>query len=215
MPRKSLTLICSLALTGCAVGPDYKRPEVATPPAFKEVGDWKPADPKTVPIHTTWWDTFDDPILNELETQIDAANQNLRIAEAQYRQARALVTSARAPFFPTIDVQGAATRSQLGAQVGSGTAAAPVTVNRTQTSYSASVDANWELDVWGRIRRSTESARATAQATATDLAGVRLSLQSELATDYFSLRIVDSGKQLLERTVAAYEESLRLTQNRY
>ncbi|HYM34045.1 MAG TPA: efflux transporter outer membrane subunit [Steroidobacteraceae bacterium] len=204
-------------IAGCAVGPNYKRPVVEVPPKFKEAGDWKPAEPKDTAIPTTWWDSFNDPTLNELENQVEVSNQNLRVSEAQYRQARAQVGSARAAYFPTFDVKGAETRGENALQSGASSAATGTSgsTGKIQTTYSATAEANWEIDLWGSLRRSTESARANAQASAADLAGVRLSMQSELANDYFNLRVVDAQQQLLERTVSAYEETVRLTQNRY
>ena len=219
MVRKdSVQCLCVATITailaGCAVGPDYKRPEAPVPQAFKEAGEWKAAEP-TEP-RGAWWEHFEDPQLNELEAELEASNQSLRAARAQYEQARALVRSARADFFPTISAQGSATRSESG--TGAATTVTPtsnVPVARRQTIYGATVDANWELDLWGRIRRTTESARASAQASAADLAAARLSLQAELASDYFNLRIVDAQRSLLERTVAAYQDTVRLTTNRY
>jgi len=221
MQRQFILLVstaCLCSVSGCAVGPDYKRPTTAVPPAFKEAGAWKTAEPKDTAVHAAWWQDFGNPTLTELESQLELSNQSLRAAEANYRQARALVRSARAAFFPTLGVQGSATRgggTTQGTTANSGTAGTASSSGKVQTTYSASADFNWELDLWGRIRRSTESARASAEASAADLAGARLSLQAELAADYFNLRIVDAQKQLLERTVAAYEETVRLTENRY
>src|SRR5689334_3346530 len=176
-------LLCAVTiaatLAGCAVGPNYQRPSVAVPQAFKEAGEWKAAEP-TQPSGS-WWERFDDAELNALQAELEASNQSLAASRAQYEQARALVRSARADFFPTITAQGSATRSASGS--GAATTVTPtnnVPVARTQTIYGATVDVNWELDLWGRIRRSTESAKASAQASAADLAAARLSLQAEL-----------------------------------
>ena len=212
MAQKFITVVISVVFYiagGCAVGPDYKRPQTTVPAAFKEAGDWKVAEPKDGAVHSAWWRDFGDQTLDKLELQLEVSNQSLHAAEAQYRQARALVRAARSAFFPTIGVQGAVTRSE--GSIGN----AASTDNKVINTYGASADLNWELDLWGRIRRGSEAARASAQAGAADLAGARLSLQAELATDYFNLRIVDAQKKLLERTVAAYEETVRLTQNRY
>lgn len=193
-------------LAACTVGPDYVRPQTETPAAFKE--GWKTAEPRDSELRGNWWESFADPLLNGLLEQVSISNQNLALAEAQYRQARALVQSARSGYMPTVSAGASADRSRSSA---SGTS-----INRgVRDNYSVSLDAVWEIDIWGRVRRGVESSEAGAQASAADLESLRLSAQAELATNYFQLRSLDTQKQLLEDTVLAYERSLKLTENQY
>jgi NodT family efflux transporter outer membrane factor (OMF) lipoprotein len=192
-------------LSACAVGPNYVRPPVATPAAFKETMGWKTAQPRDHEIRGKWWEVFNDPILNSLEAQVSISNQDLARAEANYRQAQALVQAARANYFPKASTAISATRSGRGAPSATG----------PSTSRSLNVDANWEADLWGRVRRTVESQRAVAQASAADLESARLSAQALLAQSYFQLRAADAQRQLFERTVADYQRSLQLTQNQY
>jgi len=201
-------------LAGCAVGPDYSRPEAPTPVAYKELKGWKPSEPKEAASNAPWWSIYGDPTLDELERQIDISNQNLKAAEAAFRQARALVTEARAQFFPTVDVNGSGTRSGQGRHTGSSSSVARST-GFVQNQYDLSASASWEIDVWGRIRRTVESQTASAQASAADLASARLSAQAELASDYFQLRVADQLKRLLDDTVEADTRSLQISQNKY
>src|SRR5262245_34709133 len=197
-----------ISLSSCMVGPEYVRPPVVTPVAYKESEGWKVAQPQDTVIRGTWWEMFNEPQLNALEAQLDISNQNVVAAEAQFRQARALVREARASYFPTVTLGLGVTHAHIPALT-TGAAA------RTETSYSLPLDVSWELDVWGRIRRTVESSQANAQASAADLEAVRLSVQAALAQAYFQLRTYDAQSELLERTVAAYQKSLELTQNRY
>ena len=184
-------------MTGCVVGPDYVRPTVITPAAYKEVDGWKVAQPQDHVLRGAWWEIFGDPQLNALEAQVSLSNQNLVVAEATYQQARALVREARASYFPTLTVGLGYTRSRsAGSSSGS------------QSNFQLGLDFSWELDLWGRIRRTVESNQASAQASAGDLESARLSYQAELAQDYFQLRTSDAQKQLLDKTVANYEQSL-------
>jgi len=215
--KRLLTLFSALlAATGCAVGPDYHRPEAAPiPPAFKEqsgpvsvaASDWKPAEPRDTKLKGNWWETFGDSQLNALEAQIDVTNQNIAQAEAQFRGARAAIRGARADFWPTVNANAAVTRAHTAA-----TNTAPAT---TGTLYTASGDVSYEVDMWGRIRRNVESSVATAQASAADLETIRLSMHAELAIDYFQLRSLDVEKHLLDDNVDAYARALQLTVNRY
>lgn len=195
-------------VASCAVGPDYQRPAVETPAAYKEAADWKVAEPRDQLSRGKWWEVFGDQELNALVGQIDVSNQNLRIAEARYRQSLALVQSARAGLFPTVSANVSSTRSRSPSGRSSGDTG-------VGNSYNLSLSANWELDLWGRIRRQVESSEAGAQASAADLEAARLSLQSELATNYFQLRVNDTQKRLLDDTVVGYQKSLELTHNRY
>ena len=199
-------------LSACTVvGPDYVRPTAITPDAYKEIDGWKVAQPKDDVIRGSWWEMFGDPQLNALEPQVSVSNQTLAVAEAQYRQAQALVREARASYFPTATIGIGANRSSASTTTGTGSAP-----RRTAVSdYSLPFDVSWELDVWGRIRRTVESNQANAQASAADIEAARLSAQAALAQDYFQLRTLDAQKQLLDATVAAFQKSVDLTKNQY
>lgn len=192
-----------MALAGCASGPDYVRPDVTTPAVFKEMQGWKPAEPADLIMNGKWWEMFNDVQLDRLMEQIDISNQNLAIAEAGFRQAMALARSARAAAYPTMTLDVSKVRSTT-----AGNAA-------LKESATMSLDAGWEIDVWGRVRRNVESEEASAQATAADLAAVRLSAQAQLAQNYLQLRVTDARQQLLDDTVRAYQRSYHMTQNQY
>ena len=218
-------------VSACTVGPDYVRPSMWSPDAYKELDGWKIAHPRDGLARGPWWEIFADPQLNALEARVSISNQNLAVSEAQYREARALVREARAAYFPTVTLGLGYTRSRQsttfvsGATGGSssGTSASSSTSTGTtsgssggaQSDFQLGLDFSWELDVWGRIRREVESNRAAAQASAGDLEAARLSFQAELAQDYFQLRTLDAQKQLLDETVSAFERFLRLTQDRF
>ncbi len=203
-----------ILLGACAVGPDYVRPSAETPAAFKEQLGWKLAQPGDLTIPAKWWEIYRDPLLNALEEQIDVSNQTLIQAEAQYRQARALVQASRAAFFPTI--AGNASRTRAGGLASSNrTVAATGSAAPPSTTNLLAVDAGWEPDVWGRVRRTVEASVANAQASAADLQATRLSLQALLAQNYFQLRDLDAERQLYDKTVADYKKSLELTENQY
>ena len=190
-----------MALAACAVGPEYEKPPVETPAAYKEAGDWVKASPADAAPKGKWWEAFRDPVLDGLEEQVDVSNQSLRAAQARYSQAVAAVQSARAQFFPALGASAQATRSR----------ADQVDARR----YNASLNASWEVDLWGRVRREVELAGAGAQASAADVQAARLSLQAELATDYFQLRATDAAIVLLGDSIKAFETSYTLTRNRY
>ena len=204
----SVVMIGLVMLFGCAAGPDYKRPPVPVPVEFKELKGWKEAQPRDDKIKTQWWEVFGDPLLNSLEEQVSISNQSLAQAEAQYRQARALVQGARANYFPVISASAAASRSRQSSRTS-------VSGTNPADQYSLSLDAGWEIDLWGRVRRQVESGTASAQASAADLQALRLSIQAELAQDYFQLRTADAQKKTLDDTVIAYQKALELTKNRY
>ena len=195
-----------LLFVGCAVGPDYKRPVVEAP-AFKEAGDWKPAEPAAQIPRAKWWEVYGDPVLNGLEDRIETTSNTLHIAEAQYRQAQAAATIASSALFPSISADGSAVRTK--------TATHGATPGAVSNSFGAGLTAAWEFDLWGSVRRSAEAGRATAVASADDLESVRLSLHATLAQTYFSLRVADAQQHLYERTVADFARSLKITQNRY
>ena len=213
-----LVLTTVAALTACTVGPDYVRPTPTEtmPVAFKESEGWKIARPKDAGIGQGWWKLFHDPLLTALEEQVAISNQNVIAAEAQYRQAKALVQATRAGYFPTVTAAGpSVTRSQRSGNLGTGGTGAGVGAPAATTDYSLPVDLTWEADVWGRIRRGVEASRDSAQASAADLAAAQLSAQAELAQDYFLLRSQDAQKRLLDETVASFQKALQLTRNRY
>ena len=221
--------VCAL-LSACVLGPDYKKPALTTPPVYKEraqeeQADWKSAWPADAIKRGAWWEVFGDASLNQLEQQVDVSNQSLAQAQAQYRQASALVNAARANYFPTLGVSASATRSGRygisgsivsGGTVigGTGTTGNPGS-SHPSDSYSLPFTASWEPDLWGRVRRTVEGDVANAQASAATLESTRLSLHATLAQDYFQLRIADEQKRLLDDTVTAYGKSLQLTQNKY
>jgi len=210
--RRLTPILGSLVLSGCAVGPRYAKPTVPAPPAYKEVlADWKTAQPSDQIAKGKWWEIFQDPQLNALEEQVNVSNENLKAAEAQFRQARALVRYNRAAYYPTVTAGASAAREHLSSHrplVPSSTA-----VNGTDLAIP--VDVSYEADVFGRVRHTVEAARANAQASAGDLESVRLSLHAELALDYFEMRTLDAEEQLLKSNVTSFEKALELTQNRY
>ncbi|MFA5914719.1 MAG: efflux transporter outer membrane subunit [Burkholderiales bacterium] len=194
-----------LALAGCASGPDYERPAFSPPAAYKEAGPWKPAQPKNADANQPWWTGYGDADLDALVAQANAASQDIRVAEAQYRQARAAAQFARAGFAPTLGAGVSAGRAR------SRTGAGPVTAD----SNTVALDASWEPDIWGRVQRSVEAGEAAAQASAADLAAARLSIQAELVQDYLQLRITDAQKHLFAHTAQEYRRALALTRSQY
>jgi NodT family efflux transporter outer membrane factor (OMF) lipoprotein len=212
---RTLALGTAAALSSaCTVGPDYVRPSVDVPANYKEQGNWKLAVPGDQLRRGSWWEVFGDPQLNALEAQVDISNQDVRAAAASLREAQSLVDQARAGLFPSVSAGASVVRSQStlgGGKVAvSGSASVPAV-----TTWSASLTAAWELDLWGRVARQVEANRASAEASAADLESVRLSAQANLAQDYFLLRVADAQKRLLDRTVAAYARELEITRNRY
>lgn len=207
-----LLALVPLAFSACTVGPNYVRPEAPVPVAFKEVQGWKLAQPGgSGKLSETWWQLFNDPDLNALEEQVVISNQNLKAAEAQVRQARAIIQEQRSAYFPTLTVGASVTRSQRGVTSSNGSQSGTV----SGTAYSLPFSFSWEADVWGRIRRSVEAASDSYQASEADLAAARLSAQAELAQDYFLIRVQDLQQKLLDETVASYQKAYDLTLNRY
>lgn len=203
-----LVLVASAMLGACTVGPNYVRPAVETPAVYKEAAGWKQAQPADTLLTTKWWGLFSDPELNRLEEQVVISNQNIALAAAQFRQARALVEGSRSALYPTLTVGASGTRSEGSANAGRGQ-------RGVQSDYLLPANLSWEIDVWGRIRRSIEASQAGLQASAADLAAAQLSVQAELASDYFQLRSLEAQKQFLDETVAYYRKTLDLTNNRY
>ncbi len=175
-------LLLAALLAGCTAGPDYVRPAMKVPTAYKEAGPWKSAQPRDVVTGTAWWEVYGDATLNTLIAQADEANQSIRQAEAQYRHALAVAAAARAGFWPTVGTSAGVNRALTNtAQSG------PL----LDTTYSVGVSAAWEPDLWGRVRRSVEAGVAGSQASQADLAAARLSIQTSLAQDYMQLRATD------------------------
>lgn len=207
-------------LGGCALGPDYQRPELAAPLQFKQVEGWKAATPADERLRGDWWTLYGDAELDALVERLQLSNQNLAAAEAQYRQARALVRGARAGLYPTLTGDAGVSRAGQGGgdstlRTSDGVSVSGSNASRISKTYDLGVSAAWELDIWGKLRRGLESSRAEFDASAADLAAARLSLQSELVQNYLQLRVLDEQKRLLDATVAAYARSLRLTENQY
>ncbi|WXL27706.1 efflux transporter outer membrane subunit [Ectopseudomonas mendocina] len=198
-------LALSLALGGCAIGLDYERPTLETPAQFKQLEGWTQAAPSDALEKGEWWALYGDSELNALVGRLNVSNQNLAASEAQYRQARALVKGARAAFYPNLSGNVGVTRGAQGGAEGS-------SVSKT---YDLGLNAAWELDIWGKLRRSLESSKAGYEASAADLAALKLSLQSELVQNYLQLRVMDEQRRLLDATVSAYERSLKLTENQF
>ncbi len=207
---------CLLA-AGCSVGPRYQRPAAPTPPAYKELtpetaretAGWKVAQPKDDALRGKWWEIFGDPELNALEERVNVSNQSIAAAFNGFLAARAMVREARAQLFPTLTTNPSINTARQPAV--KSVAASGVRV----TTYSLPFDASWAPDLWGRVRNTVAGASAAAQASAADLANVRLTMQAELAVDYFQLHGQDTLKQLLDSTVVAYRESLDLTRALY
>lgn len=191
-----------LLAAGCAVGPDYARPETPLPAAYKELKDWKPAEPADEADRGAWWDIYRDPILSAYIKQVDVNNQTVKQYEAAWREARATVAETRSSLFPALSLDKSVTRSGTGKY-------------NAATSYGLSATASWTLDVWGKLRRAAESDEAAAEASAADLAAARLSAQTAVATAYFVLRAADEKQRILDKIVAADEITLGLVTRNY
>lgn len=207
--------VLAVSLTACAVGPDYQRPAVAVGDNYKEIKGWTVARPNDDALRSDWWKIYNDPVLDDLMSALLVSNQNIAQVEAQYRQAQALVASARSGLFPTLGTGASATRSGTGADGGGSGGQSGLGGGNPINQFRLNGNVSWEPDLWGRLRRSVESSRAGLAASAADIATTRLSLQSTLAQTYFRLRALDAQKRLFEQTVAAYEKSLLTTRNRY
>jgi NodT family efflux transporter outer membrane factor (OMF) lipoprotein len=210
-----LIALLAVALGGCAVGPDYKRPGTPMPASYKEAPPgWKVAEPADHADRGPWWTIYDDARLNGLMDQLDRSNQTVAQFAAAYRQARALVGEARAAYFPTLGVTASATRSGQQLSSASGSSFGGST-SRIRNNFDVALDATWEPDLWGRVSRTVSAQRAGQEGAAADLANARLSAQAALAQTYFQLRELDSLQKLLDDTVIAYTAALKLTQNQY
>lgn len=208
-----MMIVVALTLTGCTLGPDYQRPEMETPAAFRYAGEnaaaWKIAEPADDTPKGEWWRLFADSRLNELQAQATAANQELRAALARLDQARAAARISEAAQAPTLDLNPAASRRRTPADL-SGTGAAI-----TADTITLPLDLAYEIDLWGRVRRSVEAAGADYQAAASDLETIRLGLHAEVARHYFTLRALDRESELLAATVELRRENLRLIDSRF
>src|SRR6202051_1711498 len=205
-----LGLVALLSI-GCTVGPKYRQPVVQAPSAYKEVGDWKPAQPNDQNLGGEWWKIFQDPQLDALELQVNVSNQNLKAAAAQYQQARAVLRYNRADYYPTVTAGPSATRTLI-----SGNSPTSFTLaGATYNNYVLPFNLSYQVDVWGRVRKTVESYREQAQASAADLASVDLSMHADLAVDYFQARSLDAEEQLLQSTVKDYEQALDLNESRF
>jgi NodT family efflux transporter outer membrane factor (OMF) lipoprotein len=206
--------VCTLALCGCkTVGPNYKAPPVPAPPSFSDEGhngDWASAAPADATDRGAWWDLYRDAGLNTLEQHCASANQNIAAALQAYEQAHDLVRETHASLYPTVSIGGAATRNRLS----SNKPLVSATSAHDYWDFLIPLNISWEPDLWGAIRRQIESASASAQASAADLANTRLSLQGLLAVTYLQLRGLDLQAQLLLATIDAYTQALNLTQVR-
>jgi outer membrane protein, multidrug efflux system len=200
-------------LAACSLAPAYKPSATAEVANYKEAGDWMPAQPADAQQRGPWWEVFGDPKLNELEQQLDTANPDLQAAIARFEQARAVAREDVSNEFPTLDLgaSGKRTRGSGNAPLGALNGNIPVTSN----DFIASLNLNWEIDLFGRLRNTAAAARAQAQSSEADAAAVALSLQAELATDYFTLRGDDTTIALLEDTITVYDRAYDLTKNRY
>lgn len=222
--KPARTLACvvissaALMLAGCAVGPDYVRPAVSVPEAYKFADpavqasgkDWKPAQPADTEPRAPWWEVYGDAQLNALEQQVIAANQTVAAAAARFRGARAAVAQARSAYFPSVTMNAAFNQSRVSSNVLYSSRA-----GKTVSDYLVDAQVSWEPDLWGRISRAVEGGRAEAQASAADLQSAILSMQAELATSYFELRGIVEEEQLLQETLQTYEKALALTRDRF
>src|SRR5713226_3941262 len=221
----ALSLVALAVVAGCKVGPDYKRPEATTiPEAYAGVTNagptnvgatngWKVAQPQAQIPKGNWWELFGDPELNQLESQAYAANQQLKVAVARFAEARAQMDVTRAVLFPNISVSGSFVRERSSANAPSTITGDAHGISATFDDFTVPLSLGYELDLWGRVRRSVESARAQAQASADDLETIKLMIPSEVAVDYFTLRALDAQRAVLNSSIQVFTKSLELTRN--
>ncbi len=212
-PRIIAAVISAACAAGCTVGPNYVKPKADVPAAYVETpANWKQAQPSDAIEKGKWWEIYQDTQLNQLEEQVNVSNQSLKVAQAQFAEARAALKITRSQRYPTVTGYAGAFHDRVSANrpLFSSTA-----LKQEYNDFTLPIDVSYELDLWGRVRRVVESSRSEAQASAADLANVSLSLHAELATDYFQLRGLDAQKKLLDDTVQSFEKALELTQNRF
>jgi NodT family efflux transporter outer membrane factor (OMF) lipoprotein len=202
-------MIFTAALTACSLAPDYAPPAIETPASFKETQGWVQAQPADETPRGLWWTMFGDPRLNALEDEVTQANQNLKVALAQYEEARNAAEAARADYYPTVTGNVGATRQQSSSTV------ANTASTKIYNDYILGAGFSYEIDVWGRVRNEVAARESLAAASKADLASVELSLHAELAADYFALRGDDAMQDVLDKTVAVYQKALKLTQDRF
>lgn len=207
-----VSLVAVLELMGCAVGPKYKTPIAPAPPAYKEIGNWKTAQPSDQKLGGSWWEIFQDPTLNALEQQINVSNQNLKAAAAQYQESRAALRYVRADYYPTLTAAPSASRQRYSNnRPPQSSAFDGITFN----DFVVPIDLSYQVNAWGRISKNVESYREQAQASAADLAVINLSLHGLLAVDYFAARSLDAEEKLLKDTVGQYQQAYQLNEDRY
>ncbi len=231
-------VVCLTFIGGCKLGPDYTRPALEAPAAYKEMADWKPAEPAAHRSRGAWWQLYGDPRLDDLQAELGKGNLNVRIAESQFRQAQAVLAANRSALFPTVGGSAGATRSQIADPL-TGLNREPVQLPEQRfgpfgalrirppaiqtpeidfdprTQYNVGLSSSWEIDLWGRVRRQVEANEANLSASAADLQSMRLSMQAQLTRVYFALRANDTLQDKLSQSVAAYERSLQIAENRY
>jgi NodT family efflux transporter outer membrane factor (OMF) lipoprotein len=207
-----LILAGALLFAGCAVGPKYKRPTAPVPPAYKEMGNWKTAQPNDQNLGGNWWEIFHDVQLNALEQQINVSNQNLKASVAQYQQSRAALRYVRADYYPTVTAAPGAARQRYS---NNRPPQSPNLDGVTFNDFVLPVNVSYQVNAWGRVSRNVESYREQAQASAADLAVVNLSMHAALAIDYFATRSLDAEEKLLQDTVAQYQQAFQLNEDRY
>jgi NodT family efflux transporter outer membrane factor (OMF) lipoprotein len=195
----------------CSVGPDYLRPSAPEPVAYKELKGWKRATPRDDFDRGPWWSVFRDKLLDSFEPQVEISNQTVAADEAAYRQTLAVIKEAQAGLFPTVTLD----YSYVGSHFGPLAIGNALGVGVTRTVYTLASNGTWDLDLWGKIRRTVESDVAGAQVSAADLANAKLSAQAMLATAYYNLQAADALQALLDRTVVYYKKTLAITKNQY
>ena len=208
----AIVLAGALLFTGCALGPKYKVPAFPAPPAYKETGNWKTAQPNDQSLGGNWWEVFHDPQLNALEQQINVSNQNLKAAVAQSQESRAALRYVRSDYYPTVTTSPTATREQYSNNRPPQNSGLD---GLTFNDFALPVNFSYQANVWGRVSKNVESYREQAQATAADLAVVNLTMHSSLAVDYFAARTLDAEEKLLQDTVTQYQQALQLNEDRY
>jgi NodT family efflux transporter outer membrane factor (OMF) lipoprotein len=210
-------LLLAVLLTGCAVGPDYSREPAPVPTTFKELKGWKRATPSDDLARGNWWAPFRDSRLDALLREVEISNQTVAAAAAAYEQSRAIITEAQSALFPTATAGYGVTRTRTGSLAGTtgGSAVGFGLGTRYTTQYTAPISGSWDLDVWGKVRRTIEADTSAAQASAADLDNAKLSAQAQLATAYFNLLAADSLRDLLHRAAAQYRETYEITLNKY
>jgi NodT family efflux transporter outer membrane factor (OMF) lipoprotein len=225
--RKAAALVAATLAAGCMVGPDYERPSApaAKTDAFKEQGIWKVAAPRDEAPRGDWWSIYNDPLLDKLVRQIDIDNQTLKASEAAYRNTIAVVQTARSALFPTVTnsfsertsrgVTSTSTSPSSGVSTTGGAITTGIGGSRVRSTYSVSLGASWDPDIWGKVRRVVEGDIASAQVSAADLAAARLSAQGALVSAYLQLRVQDELKRLLDASAEAYTLSLQIARNQY